>query len=511
MIKAIFTAKALRRRAVRSSALSLLIFLSSLCLCVSAIQISAQEQPPAPGPPRPVKIPQVVEKKLPNGLTVVVIERKGSPLIATRLMVGIGASAESLKNAGLANMTADLLTKGTKTRDATKIAEDLEFLGADLGTSVGFDTTSVSMSVTSDKIAPAMAVMSDVILHPTFPQNELDLLKSQKLDELTANLSTPGFLTSYVASVYSYGASPASGTPASLQGMTRQDVSDFYNGYFSPNRATLFFVGDITPAAAYQIAEQNFGAWKAQASALPMAVGEGSPIETKSIVNRILVIDLPKSGQASVSFARQLRSVGHIAAGDAGAPHIGPDYFPGVLTNSVLGGGYSSRLNLEIRIKRGLSYGAGSSISWRPMSSRFATRVQTKNESAAEVAELTVEQLRSMAQENAAPSELAARRAALIGDFDLHLETDAELLDVISDLYANHLGTGELSQYERNVSSVDLAAMKQFAAKNFISGDLIIAGDYSVFKDDLKKRFPNMPITAIEADKLDLTKPSLQK
>ena len=109
------------------------------------------------------------------------------------------------------------------------------------------------------------------------------------------------------------------------------------------------------------------------------------------------------------------------------------------------------------------------------------------------------------------PLSLARDAQSLIGDFDLHLETDAELLDVISDLYANHLSTAELDRYESNVSSVDLAKIKQFAAENFNSGDMIIAGDYSVFKDDLKKRFPNMPITVIEADKLDLTKPTLQK
>ncbi|MFL6375063.1 MAG: M16 family metallopeptidase [Pyrinomonadaceae bacterium] len=504
---------------MRQAPSSIFSFCSLAILGICAVIAPAQEKPPAPGPPRPVQIPQVVEKRLPNGLTVVTVERKGSPLVATRLMIGAGASAEKLQSAGLANVTAELLTKGTKTRDATKVAEDLEFLGADLGTSVGLDQSNVSMSVTSDKIGPAMAVMSDVILHPTFPQSELDLLKSQKLDELTANLSTPGFLTSYVASVYAFGASPASGTPASLQTMTRNDVASFYHDFYTPSRATLFFVGDITPAAAYQIAQTNFGGWRVTGPVLGTgdvdvtATNERSANVRPAIVNRILVIDLPKSGQASVSFVRDLRSVGHVRAGDAEQGHreIGENYFPGVLANSVLGGGYSSRLNLEIRIKRGLSYGAGSSMSWRPMSSRFSTRVQTKNESAAEVAELTIEELTRLGKEPATPTELAARRASLIGDFGLHLETDAELLDVISELYANRLGADELRNYEHEVTNVDTAKITQFAAQNFVSGDMIIAGDYSVFKDDLKKRFPNTPITVIEADKLDLTKPTLQK
>jgi len=466
-----------------------------------------------------VKIPQVVEKRLPNGLTVVTVARKGSPLVAARLMIGVGSTAEKLQSAGLANITADLLTKGTKTRDATKIAEDLEFLGADLGTSVGLDNSYISMSVTSDKIGPAMGVMSDVVLHPTFPQNELDLLKSQKLDELTANLSTPGFLTSYVASVYTFGASPSSGTPDSLQSMTRSDVASFYRDFYTPGRATLLFVGDVTPAAAYQIAQANFGAWKAAGASVGdidpgiTAANEPNATAKQPIVNRILVIDLSKSGQASVSFVKDLRSLGHVRSGEAEQGHreIGENYFPAVVTNSVLGGGYSSRLNLEIRIKRGLSYGAGSSMSWRPMSSRFVTRVQTKNESAAEVAELTVDELRRLGKDQVASTELAARRASLIGDFGLHLETDAELLDVIADLYANRLDTDELAEYEHAVTNVDPSRITQFAAQHFVSGDIIIAGDYSVFKDDLKKRFPNMPITVIEADKLDLTKPTLQK
>ena len=500
----------LRRRArqVRSSALIALIF--SLCLGLSLVAATAQEKPPAPGAPRPVKIPQVVEKRLPNGLTVVTVQRPGSPLVASRLMIGVGSTAEQLPNAGLANMTADLITKGTKTRDATRVAEDLEFLGADLGTGVGLDTTSISLSVTSDKVSQAFGVLADVVLHPTFPQSELDLLKSQKLDELTANLSSPGFLSSYVASVYAYGGSPASGTPASLQAMTRDQVASFYADHYVPGNATLFFVGDITPAEAYRIAQANFGTWKGTEKQSERSARFDSRADMTGptpIVKRMLVIDLPKSGQASVTFVKDLPYLGHAGQNRTS----GRDYFPGVLTNSVLGGGYSSRLNLEIRIKRGLSYGAGSSISWRPMAARFSTRVQTKNESAAEVAELTIEQLQKMAAGDATPFELGARRAALIGDFDLHLETDAELLDVIADLYANNLSTDELGRYEKNVSAVDLAGMKQFAARNFVGGDIIIAGDYSVFKDDLKKRFPKMPVTVVKADKLDLTKPDLQK
>ncbi|HTH50436.1 MAG TPA: pitrilysin family protein [Pyrinomonadaceae bacterium] len=499
---------------------------ASVAICIVLIALSgiAQEKPPAPGAPRPAKIPRIIETRLPNGLRVVTVERHSSPLVAARLMIGVGTTAEKLQSSGLANMTSDLITKGTKTRNATQIAEDLEFLGADLNTTVGLDTTNLSLTVTSDKLAQALAVMADVSLRPTFPQAELDLLKSQKLDELTASLKSPGFLTTYVASVYAFGGNPAGGTPESLKEMNRAQVSAFYNDYYDPDRSTLIFVGDITPAKALSLARANFGTWRSKG--LPAGEPEGEisvanegATGVRPLVTGILVVDLPNAGQASVAYVKALAGVGRIKA-EGGSPEgpekdhhneISDDYIPGVVANSVLGGGYSARLNQEIRIKRGLSYGAGSSISWRRLSSRFSTRVQTKNESAAEVAELVADEVRRLGKDKAATTELAARKAALIGEFGLRLETDADLLGLISDLYAYGLDAEELEGYGNDVQRVDAAKAAQFASEHLPGGSIVIAGDYAKFKVDLAKRFHDTPITVIAADKIDLSKPNLQK
>ena len=496
--------------------LKTILSLSLFSLAFFAAVATAQETPPAPGSPKPVVVPAVKQKKLPNGLTVAVAERKGVPLVAVQLMVGTGSTYEEMETAGLVKTSLDLLTKGTKTRNATKIANDVELLGGNLSTNVGMDFSGISLNVTSDKIAQGLEVLSDVVLHPTFPQAEIDLAKSQALDELKYNLKQPGFLASYVATAYSFYVSPMGGTPQSLSALKRKDILEFYRDSFLPDRATLIFVGDIDAKTAFALAQTKFGMWKSpppELSTGPIASITASVSENKRreqeqpLLKRILVIDLPKSGQAAVSFARHMGYAGNITWDDKrNAGKISDTFFPGIVFDSILGGGYSSRLNMEIRIKRGLSYGAGSSINWRAYDSRFSARAQTKNESAAEVAELLIDQLESLQKSDAETAELRSRQAALIGTFSRRIETNSGLLSAISELYSNWLDSSELNAYLANVEAIDLKDVREFAAQNLNGGDLIIVGDYSIFKDDLTKRFPKMSIEVIKADDLDISK-----
>jgi zinc protease len=187
------------------------------------------------------------------------------------------------------------------------------------------------------------------------------------------------------------------------------------------------------------------------------------------------------------------------------------NYFPASVLNSLLGGGYSSRLNQEIRIKRGLSYGAGSSFSWRNSASNFGTRTQTKNESAAEVAELVLAEVKKLGSNTATANELVSRKSVLTGNFGRNLETNEGLATAIADLYSFELPTSELNSYTKSVQAVSDSQIRDFAKANLNGGDIIIVGDYAKFKDDLAKRFPNMKVELIKADALDLSKDNLQK
>lgn len=475
----------------------------ALCLCAAPTAIFAQNPEPKPGTPRSAIIPPVRETRLKNGLTVAVIEKRNIPIVTAQLLVRNGAGVEDRKKAGLANLTADLLTKGTKTRSAVQIAEEMEFLGASLFSFAGWQNSSLGMSVTSDKFDAAMAIMADVALNPVFNDDELKLAKSQALDELTYNLTQPGFLGNYVATRYSYGEHPAGGTPASIEAISRADVASFYAENYRPGESVLIFVGDVTQEKAVAAAEKYLGTWsgKPRESKNSSAPAGSSPAAGRPVVSRLLVVDLPKSGQASVSYFKPVRGIGR----------QGKDYYSASVLNSLLGGGYSSRLNQEIRIKRGLSYGAGSSFSWRSANSNFGARTQTKNESAAEVAELIVAEVKRLAESEAAEPELGPRRSVLTGGFGRNLETTQGLAGALADLYTFGIPASELNAYMSNVNAVKGSDLRSFAASNLHEGDLVIVGDYEVFKADLAKRFPNHKIEVIKASELDIESETLRK
>jgi zinc protease len=461
----------------------------------------AQEQPPAPSAPKTVSIPAVQEKKLSNGLTVAVVERKSSPLVTVQLVVKSGASSESSAKAGLADMTADMLTKGTKSRSASQIAEDMAFLGSDLNSGASWNSSTVSFTATPDKLSAAMAIMADVVMNPAFKQEELDLLKSQTADELKFNLKQPGFIANYVVSKYTFGEHPAGGTPDSIASFSTADVAGFHSKFYTPGNAVLIFAGDISAAQAFALADKAFNAWRSTTATTTAGVGNSVSRPQKNDVGRILVIDLPNSGQAAVTYALPIPQVGR----------ADKRFYDASVLNSVLGGGYSSRLNYEIRIKRGLSYGAGSSFGWRGGRSNFNTRVQTKNESAAEVTELTMAEIKRLSEGPITKDELSPRKSVLTGNFGRNLETTAGLANAIGELYSFGIPASELNSYMTNVNAVSDAQIRDFAGKNLSGGDIIIVGDYSVFKDDLAKRFPGVTVDVIKADDLDLSKDNLHK
>jgi zinc protease len=468
---------------------------------MASVSIDAQEIIPVPGPARSVNIPPVKESKLKNGLTVAVIEKSNNPLVSVQLLVKAGASTETIKKAGLSNITAQMLTKGTKTRSAEQIAEQMEFLGGAINSGGGWNNSAVTIGITSDKLEQALAIMADVALNPSFSKDELELLRSQSIDELKFNLTQPGFLANYVSTVYSNGEHPAGGTPASLESLAVADVQQFYSQNFFPSNAVLIFTGDVTAAKANSLAEKFFSAWASVEKVGASNPGTIPTVGSNGLINRILVVDLPKSGQASVNYVRRLNGLSRKNA----------DYYSASVLNSLLGGGYSSRLNQEIRIKRGLSYGAGSSFAWRDNRANFSTRTQTKNESAAEVAELVVAELKRLADSTAKADELNPRKSVLTGGFGRNLETTGGLAGALGDLYSYGLSSGELNKYVGNVNAVTDASVKDFAVKYLNGGDMIIVGDYSVFKDDLAKRFPGMKIEVVKIDELNIESPTLKK
>jgi len=459
----------------------------------------AQNTPPPPAAPRPVRVPHATERTLDNGLRVIVVEKTGLPLVAARLLVKTGSEADPNDLAGLADMTASLLTKGTATKSAEEIARGVEALGAAIESGAGWDNSYVAISSLSNNFGEAMTYVADVVRNPTFKADEVDRLREQNIDALSVNLKDPAQLARFVANRVVYGGGPyghnLGGTPKSLQNVKPEDAVAFHAKWYRPDNAIFVVAGTITPDAAIAIAEKSFGDWKASGPMPENAGGAGATQNQEK--PRVVVIDMPDAGQAAVLVTRR------------GLARTDPAYITSQVTNAVLGGGYSSRLNEEIRIKRGLSYGAGSSFDFRREAGPFFASAQTKNESAGEVAGIINEQLSAMTSTSVAESELTPRKAVLLGNFGRALETEAGLVSRVATLALYGLPLGDLSNYISDVQGVTASQVKDFAGAHFGDENVVIVGDMKKFGDEFKKRFPNAEI--IPLSQLDLDSPTLRK
>lgn len=467
----------------------------------------AQDQLPPPSAPKVVSLPKPVEKTLPNGLRVIVAQTKNVPIVTAQLLIKSGGESDTGNLSGLADFTASLLTKGTKSRSATQIAEEIEFLGGSIGAGAGWDSSNISVRVTNDKTEKALTVLADTVMNPTFKQDEIERYREQLLDSLSVQMKQPGAIAGNVANKLAFGpqsmySHPLTGTPESVQRIKQSDLFDFHQTHYTSDNAVLVFTGDIVPAQAFLLASKHFGKMK---KSKPRAMlGDPAFAETPRNINElkeIVVVNLPSSGQAAVNYIQP-----SIERGNG-------DYYKASVLNSVLGGGYSSRLNQEVRIKRGLSYGAGSSFGMRRAAGVFRMSTQTKNESAAEVAELFVQELIKMGTSDIVEAELTPRKSVLTGEFGRNVATTDGLAGTIGSLAVMNLPLSDINSYIQQINSVSAAEVKTFAKNNLTAdkGVVVIVGDSKIFMDDLKKRFPKTTIRIIQADKLDLESDTLEK
>ena len=470
-------------------------------LSVSAAAQTATATPPPPAAPRSPQFPAPVERTLANGLRVVVIERRNVPLAAANLVVKNGGEADPRDLAGLADMTATLLTKGTKTRNAPQIVEQIESLGGSISSGARWDASEASVGVQSSRLAPAVEILADVVRNPIFESEEIERLRQQYLDDLQVALSQPGAIARYVSSRVVFGdepyGHPLSGTPESLPRIRREDFIKFHQTYYRPDNAILVVGGDVKAEEVFKLAEKFFGNWAKPAGLLP-APKSASAARRAAAKPRVVVIDKPDAGQAAVLVTR------------LGINRRDPGFFPGIVTNSVLSG-YSGRLNQEIRIKRGLSYGAGSQLEVRRDVGPFSASAQTKNESGAEVANLLLGEVSRLASADVPEAELVPRKAVIIGGFSRDLETVGGLVNRVAGLAVHGLEFDEINRYINNVQSVTAADVRRFAGRSLAAEgtSVVVVGNAKEFLPALRKQFPNVEV--IPVAELDLNAASLRR
>jgi zinc protease len=457
-------------------------------------------RPPEPAAPVAVNVPQPVTARLANGLTVITVPRTNLPLVSASLVSLGGSTADPEGKAGLNRLTANLLTKGTATRSADQIAASVEALGGQLAASAGSEGMELGLTVRTANLAPALGIMADVAANAAFATDEVELAKGQAVDDATLALQNPGALSRIAAARALFGngayGTPAGGTPASLAAIGRPDVVAAAGRALRPETSVLVLSGDISPAQAQSLAAQAFGNWRAASSqtavAARPAAGE-APLKGK-----VIVIDMPGSSQAAVAVAKETLT------------RSDPRYYQAMLANAVLGGGYSARLNREIRIKRGLSYGANSGLSAGRKAGAVVAAVQTKNASAPEVLGLILDEMKRLGAEPIPAAELGTRQAFITGGFGRQLETVEGLGDIVAGYVQSGVEPSEIGRYMTSVRAVTPAQAGD-AARSLLAPagtTTVIVGDAKLFADDLRKRFGE--VTVIPLPQLSLDKPGLR-
>jgi zinc protease len=458
---------------------------------------AARVQPPAPGPAVVPTLSTPVERRLANGMRLVVIERPALPIVTAYLVAGGGSSTDPAGRAGLAEMTASVLTKGTATRSAPEIARTIETLGGAIGADATRDGTFLSLTVRSDQLKPAMDLFADVAMHPSFAQGELDRQRAQAIDGLSISYGTPGALSSMVASRAIYGegpyGKPADGTPNSLRALTRDDMAAAYKARWRPDAVTLVMAGDITVAGAEALANAEFKGW-----AKPATPPTPQPAPGPAVPPRVIAIDLPNVPQAAVMIARPT-----IARSD-------PRYYSMLLANATLGGGATSRLFLKVRVQRGLAYGAYSSFQARRSPAPLSVSTETKNPTVPDAIVVMRDEMTRMGVELVPAAELDARKAGLIGSFGRSVETTDGIAGLTAGFVLQEVPLEEIQRYTPAIAAVTAEQVRD-VSKQLIDpapASVIIVGDTAQFLDGLKAK--GIAAEVIPAAKLNLDSAGLK-
>ncbi|MGC4044663.1 MAG: pitrilysin family protein [Armatimonas sp.] len=455
-------------------------------------------RPPAPAPTRPVVVPTPVVRAFNNGLRIITIPRPGTGLFTARMMVLSGGASDPVRKDGEASLTASLLTRGTRTRSATELAQDIEALGTQIDTGAGRETSFAALNVAMLHADDALELLADVLMNPAFANAEVVRRRTEAVDERTVGLESPNALARLAILRRLYGDSPygrpTDGLPDTLKRIRRDDVVRYHRTHYRPDNAALVLCGDFTHTQAQELAEKHFSKWKRPAAAPP----KRPRFPLRPTERHVIVIDDPKMGQSAVTLARPA-----LARPD-------PLWAAGQVANSLYGGGYSSRLNIEVRIKRGLSYGAGSSISGGIGVGPLLAACQTKHESAGEVAQLFLDELARLATEKPDELELAARKSALIGPYLRGLETTNGIADTFAALLGPRLKLSEVQLFAERARNIGPTDVPRFAAQKLAAtyATVVIVGDAKKFLPDLKRRLGRVEV--IPRAKLNLESPTLR-
>jgi zinc protease len=399
-----------------------------------------KQQPPPSEKARDLAFPAVNHITLDNGLTIDVVTQKQLPIVAMELVIQSGSSSDPSGMPGVASAVADMLKEGTKKRSGAAFAEAVEFLGANLGTGAGQETLRVSISALSEHMEAALALVAEAALTPSFDEGELAKLKKRTLDELKLKKDKPSWLARREFQRALYGSHPYGQydtTEAVVKKLKRTDLTAYHGAHFAPNNAFLVVVGDVDPEPLKAKLQQLFGAWKRKEVTEP---AYPPPPEHKA--RQVIVVDRPASVQSQ------------IIIGNLALKRNDPGFIPLMVANQVLGGSAASRLFMDLREKRSLTYGAYSRVDETVDRGAFRATAAVRTQVTGEAVSGFFEHLERIVKEPVPSAELDAAHRYLADSFPLHIETADRIAELLADLRVYGLPEGYWDTFRSSIRQV---------------------------------------------------------
>ena len=422
---------------------------------LSAQQAPDRTHPPAPGPPPALTLPQIQKRQLSNGLPVWIVEQHKVPVAQVNLVVLSGTASDPAGKFGIASLTAAMLEQGAGSRSALELADAIDYLGADISAGAATDSIAVRLHVPVARLADAVPLMADVALRPTFPKDELERQRQQRLTSIIqarddpSTIATIGFSRVLYGRGHRYG-TPGSGTAETLKAFTVDDLRAFYAAAFRPTNATLVAVGDVTADKLVPQLESSFGGWKAPATAT--GTTEKLPPVEQPPAREVMLIDKPGSPQTQIRI------------GWIGVARSTSDYFPILVMNTILGGSFSSRLNMNLREKHGYTYGASSSFDMRASAGPFSAGAGVQTDKTGEALKEFFNELDAILKPVPA-DELARAKNYVALRFPSGFETTGDVSRRLEDAVVYKLPDDYFSKYVSNVQAMTAADVQRVAQK----------------------------------------------
>lgn len=472
------TRRTLARRALLPTLLVMIMIVQS-----AMSQILDRTKPPAAGPEPAATFPKYTDRTLSNGLKVLVVENRKLPIVSLSLVVRAGSALDD-GTAGLADMTATVMMKGTTSRTATEIAEEIDFLGASLSTGAGWDACSVSASTLTKHLDTVLALFADIVLHPTFPAEEVKRQQALQIADLKQMKADGGYLASTRAAQVLYPGHPygRTVTEESVGSMTAEQCVKFHATNFSPKNAFVVVAGDIGADEIAAKLEKLFSGW-----VTPPPSPRPAPAMPALNSTRVHVVQKPGAVQSSLRVAHE------------GVARSNPDFLALDALNTMFGGYFNSRLNATLRESRGYTYGVGSRFDGRMLGGTFSIGCDVRTSVTDSAITDILAELKKIVTEPIPEDELTMMKNYVAGKFPLSIETPQQVASQLQNIELFGLPRDYYETLGRNVRALTSPQLHALAQK-YLHPDrlaIIVAGNAKAVQKTLEQFGP---VDVVDAD-----------